>query len=78
MRIQSRQDSSLADVSDASVSGEGLFVYHATGRGIIWVQALGAIFQRQLKPGEQWVGAYLVCICLETHADLVAQSTMDT
>lgn len=39
-----------------SVSGEGLFVYQATGRGIVFVQSLGAIIQRQLAPGEQWIG----------------------
>jgi len=36
-------------------SGEGLFVAEATGRGIIFVHALGAVIQRQLAPGEQWV-----------------------
>ena len=40
------------------VSGEGLFVYQATGRGIVFVSSLGAIIQRQLASGEQWVGMY--------------------
>ena len=38
------------------VSGEGLFVSQAQGRGVVFVQRLGAIVQRQLGPGEQWVG----------------------
>jgi uncharacterized protein (TIGR00266 family) len=39
----------------ALFSGEGLFVSQATGRGIVWVQSLGAILQRQLAQGEQWI-----------------------
>ncbi|PSS38033.1 hypothetical protein PHLCEN_2v118 [Hermanssonia centrifuga] len=39
----------------AIFSGEGLFVYQATGRGIVFVQSLGAIVQRQLAEGEQWI-----------------------
>ncbi|KAJ3539282.1 hypothetical protein NM688_g6386 [Phlebia brevispora] len=39
----------------AIFSGEGLFVYQATGRGIVFVHSLGAIIQRQLQPGEQWI-----------------------
>lgn len=42
-------------VGKALFSGEGLFVYQATGRGIVFVQSLGAIIQRQLAPGEQWI-----------------------
>ncbi|KAI0812677.1 tryptophan RNA-binding attenuator protein-like domain-containing protein [Irpex lacteus] len=36
-------------------SGEGLFVAEATGRGVLFVQAIGAIFQRQLRAGEEWI-----------------------
>ncbi|KAI0093099.1 tryptophan RNA-binding attenuator protein-like domain-containing protein, partial [Irpex rosettiformis] len=36
-------------------SGEGLFVAEASGRGVLFVQAIGAIFQRQLRPGEEWI-----------------------
>ncbi|KAH9942526.1 DUF124-domain-containing protein [Epithele typhae] len=39
----------------ALFSGEGLFVYHATGQGVMWVQSLGAVTSRTLQPGEQWI-----------------------
>jgi hypothetical protein len=38
------------------VSGEGLFVAEVAGRGVMFVSALGAIFQRQLREGEEWIG----------------------
>lgn len=34
-----------------------MFVAEAVGRGVMFVSAIGAIFQRQLRAGEQWVGA---------------------
>ncbi len=39
----------------AMFSGEGLFVHRVSGVGIIFVTSLGAIVQRQLKQGEQWI-----------------------
>nr|VWP00003.1 Nucleoside-diphosphate-sugar epimerase [Ganoderma boninense] len=39
----------------ALFSGEGLFVYHVSGQGVMWVQSLGAITSRVLQPGEQWI-----------------------
>ncbi|KAI0661297.1 tryptophan RNA-binding attenuator protein-like domain-containing protein [Cubamyces menziesii] len=39
----------------ALFSGEGLFVYHANGAGVMWVTSLGAVFSRTLQPGEQWI-----------------------
>ncbi|KIP05597.1 hypothetical protein PHLGIDRAFT_91962 [Phlebiopsis gigantea 11061_1 CR5-6] len=36
-------------------SGEGLFVEQATGRGVIFVSSLGAIIERRLADGEQWI-----------------------
>ncbi|KAI0764790.1 tryptophan RNA-binding attenuator protein-like domain-containing protein [Fomes fomentarius] len=39
----------------ALFSGEGLFVYHVDGAGVMWVQSLGAITSRTLQPGEQWI-----------------------
>ncbi|OJT11430.1 hypothetical protein TRAPUB_12050 [Trametes pubescens] len=39
----------------ALFSGEGLFVQQVTGQGTMWVTSLGAIFQRTLQPGEQWI-----------------------
>ncbi|RPD69655.1 DUF124-domain-containing protein [Lentinus tigrinus ALCF2SS1-7] len=39
----------------ALFSGEGLFVYHVNGTGVMWVQSLGAITSRTLQPGEQWI-----------------------
>ena len=39
----------------ALFSGEGLFVHRASGTGIIFVTSLGAIIQRQLRQGEQWI-----------------------
>ncbi|KAF9021391.1 TRAP-like protein [Hymenopellis radicata] len=38
-----------------SFSGEGLFVYQITGQGILFVQSIGAIIQKHLQPGEQWI-----------------------
>jgi uncharacterized protein (AIM24 family) len=39
----------------ALFSGEGLFVHRVSGTGIIFVTSLGAIIQRQLRQGEQWI-----------------------
>ncbi|KAG8935837.1 hypothetical protein FRC02_006083 [Tulasnella sp. 418] len=39
----------------AMFSGEGLFVHKASGVGMLWIQSLGAIVQKQLKQGEQWI-----------------------
>ncbi|KAI0785687.1 DUF124-domain-containing protein [Abortiporus biennis] len=39
----------------ALFSGEGLFVHQMSGRGILFVQSLGAVVQRNLGPGEQWI-----------------------
>ncbi|KAG8951030.1 hypothetical protein FRC04_006891 [Tulasnella sp. 424] len=36
-------------------SGEGIFVTEVTGTGILFVQSLGAIVQRTLRTGEEWV-----------------------
>lgn len=47
------------ETSYLPVSGEGMFVAEASGRGVLFVQAIGAIFQRQLRPGEEWIGTYL-------------------
>ena len=38
------------------VSGEGLFVAQANGRGLLFVQSLGAVIKRTLAPKEQWIG----------------------
>lgn len=37
------------------VSGEGFFVSEISGQGTLWVQAIGAIVQRHLRPGEEWI-----------------------
>jgi uncharacterized protein (TIGR00266 family) len=39
----------------AMFSGEGLFLHRISGTGIVFVTSLGAIIQRQLKQGEQWI-----------------------
>jgi len=36
-------------------SGEGFFVSRVSGVGILFVTSLGAIIQRSLKEGEQWI-----------------------
>ncbi|CAF0819500.1 unnamed protein product, partial [Didymodactylos carnosus] len=36
-------------------SGEGFFVNRISGTGILFVTSLGAIIQRQLRQGEQWI-----------------------
>lgn len=42
-------------LSKAMFSGEGLFVQQFTGRGVVFVTALGAIITRQLKANEQLI-----------------------
>ncbi|CAF0802369.1 unnamed protein product [Adineta ricciae] len=42
-------------LSKALFSGEGLFVQQFTGRGVLFVTALGAIITRQLKANEQLI-----------------------
>ncbi len=37
------------------LSGEGFFVNRISGVGILFVTSLGAIVQRNLKQGEQWI-----------------------
>ncbi|CAF0897045.1 unnamed protein product [Rotaria sordida] len=39
----------------AMFSGEGLFVHRVSGNGIIFVTSHGAIVQRHLRQGEQWI-----------------------
>lgn len=39
----------------AVLSGEGLFVYKISGNGILFVTSLGAIIQKNLQPGEQYI-----------------------
>lgn len=39
----------------AMFSGEGLFVHRVSGTGVLFVTSLGAIVQRQLRQGEQWI-----------------------
>lgn len=42
--------------SISTVSGEGFFVSQITGQGIFWAQSMGAIIQRTLADGEEWIG----------------------
>ncbi|KAG8908946.1 hypothetical protein FRB99_000049 [Tulasnella sp. 403] len=37
------------------LSDEGIFVYQLLGAGILFLQSLGAIIQKRLAPGEEWV-----------------------
>src|SRR5690606_31270668 len=39
----------------AMLSGEGLFVYKFTGNGVLFVTSLGAIIQKDLTEGEQYI-----------------------
>ncbi|TGZ82186.1 DUF124-domain-containing protein [Ascodesmis nigricans] len=39
----------------AMFSGEGLFVYKVSGQGILFVTSLGAIIQKNMAPGEQYI-----------------------
>ncbi|KAJ5884927.1 hypothetical protein N7495_009437 [Penicillium taxi] len=41
-------------LSKAFFSGEGLFVYNVTGRGLLWIQSFGAIIKKDLKDGEKY------------------------
>ncbi len=49
------KDTKSQGLGKAMFSGEGLFVNRVSGTGIIFVTSLGAIVQRQLKQGEQWI-----------------------
>ncbi|KAG8827226.1 hypothetical protein FRB91_002315 [Serendipita sp. 411] len=37
------------------MSGEGFFVAKVSGQGILFVQSIGAILKRTLRPGEEWI-----------------------
>ncbi|CAF0770946.1 unnamed protein product [Adineta steineri] len=49
------KDTKSQGLGKALFSGEGLFVHRVSGTGIVFVTSLGAIIQRQLKQGEQWI-----------------------
>lgn len=42
-------------VSKTLFSGEGLFVSSVSGKGVLFVQSMGAIIKRRLGQGEQWI-----------------------
>lgn len=60
-----------------TVSGEGLFVEQASGVGVLILASLGAIVQRQLGPGEQWIGASIILFSCETRHFIPPQWTTD-
>ncbi len=69
----------LKIVRFSTVSGEGLFVQQVTGQGTMWVTSLGAIFQRTLQPGEQWIGTWRRTTAPDVYvADRTSQSTTGT
>ncbi|KAI5811740.1 tryptophan RNA-binding attenuator protein-like domain-containing protein [Peziza echinospora] len=39
----------------AMFSGEGLFVYKVSGQGVLFITSLGAIIQKNMAPGEQYI-----------------------
>ncbi|MCP5107587.1 MAG: TIGR00266 family protein [bacterium] len=39
----------------AMISGEGLFLQKITGTGLLFLNAYGSIFEKQLKPGETYI-----------------------
>ncbi|CAF1445580.1 unnamed protein product [Didymodactylos carnosus] len=49
------KDTKSQGFGKAMFSGEGLFVHRISGVGILFVTSLGAIIQKQLRPGEQWI-----------------------
>ncbi|CAF1199379.1 unnamed protein product [Adineta steineri] len=49
------KDTKSQGLGKALFSGEGLFVHRLSGVGIVFVTSLGAIIQRQLRQGEQWI-----------------------
>lgn len=49
------RDTKSQGLSKAMFSGEGLFVHHVSGTGVVFVTSLGAIIQRNLRQGEQWI-----------------------
>ncbi|KAJ5970700.1 Mitochondrial biogenesis protein AIM24 [Penicillium vulpinum] len=41
-------------LSKGVFSGEGFFIYHITGAGILWIQSFGAIIQKDLAENESY------------------------
>ncbi|KAL2441501.1 hypothetical protein ABEF95_015187 [Exophiala dermatitidis] len=42
-------------IGKAMFSGEGLFVYKMSGRGILWMSTFGAILKKELVEGEKYI-----------------------
>jgi uncharacterized protein (AIM24 family) len=49
------KDTKSQGFSKGMFSGEGFFVNRISGVGILFVTSLGAIVQRSLQHGEQWI-----------------------
>lgn len=48
-------DTKMQKLSQGIFSGEGLFVLHATGRGIVASSAFGAVSQINIMPGDEYI-----------------------
>lgn len=50
-----QKDYKSQSLGKAMFSGEGLFVYKISGQGVLFVTSLGAIIQKNMAPGEQYI-----------------------
>jgi len=50
-----QKDYKSQGLGKAMFSGEGLFVYKISGRGVLFITSLGAIVQKNMAPGEQYI-----------------------
>lgn len=50
-----QKDYKTQGLGKAMFSGEGLFVYKIFGQGVLFVTSLGAIIQKNMAPGEQYI-----------------------
>jgi uncharacterized protein (AIM24 family) len=44
------KDYKMQTLSKAMFSGEGLFTYHISGHGVMWVASFGAIIRKEVSP----------------------------
>ena len=49
------KDTKSQGFSKGMLSGEGFFITRVSGVGVFFVTSLGAIIQRDLRQGEQWI-----------------------
>jgi uncharacterized protein (AIM24 family) len=50
------KDYKMQTLSKAMFSGEGLFTYHISGHGVMWVASFGAIIRKEVSRRRVWRG----------------------